>query len=112
MRRTASDIIRSLESRVARLEGKNAGLIKPPKHLVDKITEILTAAFANLWVENKDIINSFGVWGLKKFMGKEYDGILRSTFIIGKDGKLKAIMDKVKTKSHHDDVIDWINANL
>ena len=62
--------------------------------------------------EDHSIANKYGAWGLKKFMGKEYDGILRSTFIIGKDGKLKAILDKVKTKSHHDDVIDWIKENL
>ena len=58
------------------------------------------------------LAEKYGVWGLKKFMGKEYDGILRSSFIVGKDGRLKHIMDKVKTKSHHDDVIDWIKANL
>ena len=62
--------------------------------------------------EDHSIADKYGAWGPKKFMGKEYDGILRSTFIVGKDGKLKAIMDKVKTKSHHDDVIDWIKANL
>jgi peroxiredoxin Q/BCP len=62
--------------------------------------------------EDHAIADKYGAWGPKKFMGKEYDGILRSTFIVGKDGKLKAIMDKVKTKSHHDDVIDWIKANL
>ena len=62
--------------------------------------------------EGHGIADKYGAWGPKKFMGKEYDGILRSTFIVGKDGKLKTIMDKVKTKSHHDDVIDWIKANL
>ena len=62
--------------------------------------------------EDHSIADNYGAWGPKKFMGKEYDGILRSTFIVGKDGKLKAIMDKVKTKSHHDDVIDWIKENL
>ena len=62
--------------------------------------------------EDHSIADKYGAWGPKKFMGKEYDGILRSTFIVGKDGKLKTIMDKVKTKSHHDDVIDWIKANL
>tara|TARA_S200000501_G_scaffold258445_2_gene242183 strand:+ start:2171 stop:2644 length:474 start_codon:yes stop_codon:yes gene_type:complete len=62
--------------------------------------------------EDHSIADNYGAWGPKKFMGKEYDGILRSTFIVGKDGKLKAIMDKVKTKSHHDDVIEWIKANL
>jgi thioredoxin-dependent peroxiredoxin len=62
--------------------------------------------------EDHGIADKYGAWGPKKFMGREYDGILRSTFIVGQDGKLKAIMDKVKTKSHHDDVIDWIKANL
>ena len=45
-------------------------------------------------------------------MGKEYDGILRSTFIIAKDGKLKHIMAKVNTKTHHGDVLNWIKENL
>ncbi|MCR9204832.1 MAG: thioredoxin-dependent thiol peroxidase, partial [Halobacteriovoraceae bacterium] len=58
------------------------------------------------------IADKYGSWGPKKFMGKEYDGILRSTFIIGKDGKIKHVMDKVKTKSHHDDVLNWIKENL
>ncbi len=58
------------------------------------------------------ITEKYGVWGLKKFMGKEYMGVIRSTFIIGKDGKLKHIMDKVKTKTHHDDVLDFIKENL
>jgi len=38
-------------------------------------------------------------------MGREFDGILRTTFIIGRDGRLKAVLDKFKTKSHHDDLI-------
>ena len=58
------------------------------------------------------IADKYGSWGPKKFMGKKYDGILRQTFIIGKDGKLKEIMAKVKTKTHHDDVLNWINENL
>lgn len=58
------------------------------------------------------IADKYGAWGPKKFMGKEYDGILRTTFIIGKDGRLKHVMDKVKTKSHHDDVLNWIKENL
>ena len=45
-------------------------------------------------------------------MGKEYDGILRTTFIVNKEGRLVHVMDKVKTKSHHDDVLDYIKENL
>jgi peroxiredoxin Q/BCP len=58
------------------------------------------------------ITEKYGMWGLKKFMGKEYMGVIRSTFIIGKDGKLKHVMDKVKTKTHHDDVLEFIKENL
>ena len=41
-------------------------------------------------------------------MGREFMGILRTSFIIGKDGRLKHVMDKVATKSHHDDVLALI----
>ena len=58
------------------------------------------------------VADKYGVWGLKKFMGREYMGINRMTFIIGKDGKLKHIMEKVNTKTHHDDVLSWIKENL
>lgn len=50
--------------------------------------------------EDKDIINSYGVWGPKKFMGREYDGIHRTTFVIDKIGNIENIITKVKTKEH------------
>ncbi len=50
--------------------------------------------------EDKTVINAFGVWGPKKFMGKEYDGIHRTTFIIDEKGKVDRVIDKVKTKDH------------
>ena len=56
------------------------------------------------------LADKYGVWGLKKFMGREYMGINRMTFIIGKDGKLKHVMEKVATKTHHDDVIAIVKA--
>lgn len=55
------------------------------------------------------IAEKYGVWGLKKFMGKEYMGILRTTFIIGLDGKIAHIMDDVKTKTHHEDVLALVS---
>jgi len=55
--------------------------------------------------EDHAIAEKYGVWDLKKFMGKEFMGILRTTFIVGKDGKIKHVIDKVKTKTHHDDVL-------
>lgn len=56
--------------------------------------------------ENKDLINAYGVWGLKKFMGKEYMGIIRKTFIIDEEGKISQIIDKVKTKEHTSQILD------
>ncbi len=58
------------------------------------------------------VAEKYGVWGLKKFMGRESMGILRTTFIIGTDGKLRYVMDKVKTKTHHDDVIALLQGEL
>lgn len=82
-----------------------------PKRLV-KFIEKEGLNFDLLSDPDHSIADKYGAWGPKKFMGKEYDGILRTTFIIGKDGKLKHVMDKVKTKSHHDDVLGWIKENL
>ncbi len=58
------------------------------------------------------IAEKYGVWGLKKFMGRESMGILRTTFIIGVDGKLRHIMNKVATKTHHNDVIALLQGEL
>ena len=50
--------------------------------------------------EEKKVINAFGVWGLKKFMGREYDGIHRMTFIVNEEGIVERVIEKVKTKEH------------
>jgi len=56
--------------------------------------------FSLLADEDKTVINTFGVWGPKKFMGREYDGIHRKTFIINEEGVVERVIDKVKTKDH------------
>jgi peroxiredoxin Q/BCP len=50
--------------------------------------------------EDHIVINAFGVWGPKKFMGKEYDGIHRMTFVVNGDGIVSKVIEKVKTKDH------------
>jgi thioredoxin-dependent peroxiredoxin len=50
--------------------------------------------------EEKEVINAFGVWGPKKFMGREYDGIHRVTFVINENGIIDRVIDKVNTKEH------------
>ncbi|SKB31285.1 peroxiredoxin Q/BCP [Salegentibacter holothuriorum] len=55
--------------------------------------------------EDKEVIQAYGVWGPKKFMGKEYDGIHRTTFIIDEEGKIEEVIKKVKTKAHTDQIL-------
>jgi peroxiredoxin Q/BCP len=56
--------------------------------------------------EDKSVIQAFGVWGPKKFMGKEYDGIHRSTFVIDEQGILLDVITDVKTKTHASQLLD------
>jgi peroxiredoxin Q/BCP len=55
--------------------------------------------------EDKKVIEAFGVWGPKKFMGREYDGIHRTTFVIDGKAILEDIILKVKTKAHADQIL-------
>lgn len=55
--------------------------------------------------EDHKIINAFGVWGPKKFMGREFDGIHRTTFVIDEKGVIEEIIEKVKTKEHTNQIL-------
>lgn len=68
--------------------------------------------FTLLSDEDHSVTKSFGAWDLKKFMGREFMGVLRSTFVINKEGVVVHVMGKVKTKTHHEDTLDWISSNL
>lgn len=56
--------------------------------------------------EDKVVINAFGVWGEKKFMGKVYDGIHRKTFLVDENGVVERVIDKVKTKDHAAQILE------
>jgi len=56
--------------------------------------------------EDHTVIDTFGVWGPKKFMGKEYDGLHRTTFIIDGDGTVEQVIAKVKTKDHANQILE------
>jgi peroxiredoxin Q/BCP len=55
--------------------------------------------------ESKEIIKAFGVWGTKKFMGKVYDGIHRTTFLFDEEGKLVHVIEKPDTKNHAQEIL-------
>lgn len=54
----------------------------------------------------KKVVNAYGVWGMKKFMGREYEGTHRVTFVINEQGKIEKIFDKVKTKDHTNQILE------
>jgi len=62
-------------------------------------------AYSLIADEDKSVINAFGVWGPKKFMGREYEGIHRTTFVIDETGTIQDIITKVKTKDHANQIL-------
>jgi peroxiredoxin Q/BCP len=64
--------------------------------------------FTLLSDEDHALADAFGVWGLKKFMGKEYDGIHRITFLVDENGYIEHVFNKFKTKNHHEVVLAYL----
>ena len=81
------------------------GVSADSEKLQKKFSDKFDLPYSLLCDENKDIIKSYGVWGLKKFMGKEYMGIIRKTFVINENGEISNIIEKVKTKEHASQII-------
>ncbi len=104
--------IRDSKRALAKLDTVVLGISPDPQKRLQNFIDKQGLNFDLLSDEDHKIADKYGAWGPKKFMGREFDGILRSSFIVGKDGRLKHIMAKVNTKTHHDDVIDWIKTNL
>lgn len=58
--------------------------------------------------EDHAVAEAYGVWGPKKFMGREYEGIHRVTFIIDPEGRIAHLIPKVNTKTHAEEVLAWL----
>jgi peroxiredoxin Q/BCP len=59
----------------------------------------------------KKIVKAYGVWGEKKMYGKTYEGVKRTTFVIGEDGTIELILDKVDTKDHARQVLEALGTH-
>lgn len=81
------------------------GISPDPVKRLAKFSEKEALNFDLLSDEDHSIADAFGVWGLKKFMGKEYDGIHRISFLIDESGVITQVIDKFKTKDHHEVVL-------
>ena len=86
-----------------RVVGVSADSVTKQKNFCDKNN----LPFPLLADENKEIIMNYGVWGPKKFMGREFDGIHRTTFIIDANGMIENIIEKVETKKHAFQILNF-----
>ena len=104
--------IRDSQQALAGLDTVVLGISPDPVKKLGRFIEKEGLNFTLLSDEDHAIAEKYGVWALKKFMGKESMGILRTTFFIDQDGRLRHIMDKVKTKTHHDDVLAYVREHM
>lgn len=104
--------IRDTKKELAKINTVVLGVSPDSPERLTRFMEKEKLNFDLLSDEDHAVAETYGVWGKKKFMGREFLGIHRTTFIIDSFGKLQHIMDEVKTKTHHDDVINYIKENL
>ena len=71
-----------------------------------KFCEKMNIPYPLLADTDKTVSKAFGVWGLKKFMGREYMGVNRSTFLVDEKGKIFKVFPKVKPKGHSEEVLE------
>ncbi|KID58429.1 bacterioferritin comigratory protein [Pseudoalteromonas luteoviolacea] len=102
--------LRDHKEQLAQLNTVAVGISPDPVKKLKNFETKKELNFDLLSDEDHAIADAFGVWGLKKFMGKEYDGIHRISFLIGQDGVIKHVFNKFKTKEHHQVVIDHLSA--
>ncbi len=98
--------IRDVKSQLKKLDTVVLAVSPDSVSRLVKFQEKENLNFTLLSDENNEVAQKYDVWKLKKNYGREYMGIVRTSYIIDKKGKIKHIMNKVKTKTHHDDIIN------
>jgi|SRR5690606_11893433 len=98
--------LRDIQEELEDLDVVVLGISADPVKSLKKFEERDELNFNLLSDPEHKVIESYGAWGPKKFMGREYDGIHRFSFLIDKKGKITHILDKVKTKTHHEDILE------
>lgn len=83
------------------------GISADPVNKLKQFEEKDHLNFPLLSDEGHRVADAYGSWGVKKFMGKEFEGVLRQSFLIDKEGKIVHVMHKVDTATHHDDVVNF-----
>lgn len=91
-----------LEEKGFKVLGVSPDGLKKHNKFIDKYS----LPFDLLADEDKSVLQAYEVWGPKKFMGREYEGVHRTTFVIDESGKIEHVIKKVKTKDHAQQVLD------
>lgn len=86
------------------------GISPDPVKRLPRFIEKEQLNFTLLSDEDHAVADAFGVWGPKKFMGREFDGIHRISFLIDETGNIEKVFDKFKTKDHHLVILNHLNA--
>ena len=87
------------------------GISPDPVSAVDKFAGKFHLNFPLLADEDHAVAERYGVWVEKSMYGKKYWGAARTTFVIGKDGKILHVFEKVKPEGHDREVLEWIKQN-
>jgi peroxiredoxin Q/BCP len=82
------------------------GVSPDPLKSHEKFTQKYELPFSLLPDTDKKVIQAYGVWGPKKFMGKSYDGVFRTTFVINENGMIEKVFTQVDTKNHTDQILN------
>ncbi|UTF60534.1 thioredoxin-dependent thiol peroxidase [Gilvimarinus sp. DA14] len=104
--------IRDTKQELAALDTVVLAISPDPVARLAKFEEKHELNFDLLSDEDHKVAEKYGAWGLKKFMGREFMGVLRTSFFIDKEGRLRHVFDKVKTKSHDQDVLSYLQQNF
>lgn len=97
-----NDNLDALAAKGYKVVGVSADTVRRQKNFSEKYG----FKFPLISDEDKEMIEAFGVWGPKKFMGKEYEGIHRTTFLIDENGIIERVIKKVKTKDHTNQILE------
>lgn len=104
--------IRDIQKNLARAGVEVLAISPDAPEKLKKFEEKYDLNFQLLSDPEHKVADKYGVWGLKKFMGKESMGVIRSTFLVGQNGKVLHAMPKVKTKTHADDLLAAISDSM
>lgn len=97
--------LRDSKAALKKLNTVSLGISPDTPARLKKFEDKESLNFTLLADEDHAVAEKYGVWALKKFMGRESMGILRTTFIVDEQGNIAHVMNKVNTKTHHEDVL-------